>query len=94
VLIYLLCPPVVLKGLILVMLNVFFVYSNKQNAMPLLHKLKYTQGYDKAMQYVFGRTLLCRDMTWALRFAYESDFDCITLDGDQVSILKSIIYIK
>jgi len=46
------------------------------------------------MQYVFGRTLLCRNMAYALHFADESDFDCITLDGDQVSVLKSIIYIK
>jgi len=91
---YFLCPPVVLNGLILVMLNIFFVYSNKQHSVPLVHKLKYAQEYDKAMQYVFGRTLLCRNMTFALNFADESDFDCITLDGDQVSILKSIVYIK
>jgi len=70
------------------------VYSNKQNALPLIHKLKYAQEYDKAMQYVFGRTLLCRNMTCALDIADENDFDCITLNGDQVSILKSIIYIK
>jgi structural maintenance of chromosome 3 (chondroitin sulfate proteoglycan 6) len=76
------------------MLNVFFVFSNKQDAMPLIHKLKYTHEYDKAMQYVFGRTLLCRNMAFALSFVDESDFDCITLDGDQVSILKSIICIK
>ena len=93
-LIYFLCPLVVLKGLILVMLNVFFVYSNKQNALPLIHKLKYEQEYDKAMQCVFGRTLLCRNMAFALNFANESDLDCITLDGDQVSIIKSIICIK
>jgi structural maintenance of chromosome 3 (chondroitin sulfate proteoglycan 6) len=65
----------------------------KQNALPLIHKLKYAEEYDKAMQYVFGRTLLCRNMTFALNFAGESDFDCITLDGDQVSVLKSIIHI-
>jgi len=46
------------------------------------------------MQYVFGRTLLCRNMAYALNFADENDFDCITLDGDQVIVLKSIIYIK
>ena len=71
-----------------------FLCVFKQNALPLIHKLKYAQEYDKAMQYVFGRTLLCRNMTFALNFADESDFDCITLNGDQVSVLKSIIYTK
>jgi structural maintenance of chromosome 3 (chondroitin sulfate proteoglycan 6) len=76
------------------MLNVFFVFSNKQDAMSLINRLKYAYEYDKAMQYVFGRTLLCRNMESALQFADESDFDCITVGGDQVSILKSIICIK
>jgi len=71
-----------------------FLCVFKQNALPLVHKLKYAQEYDKAMQYVFGRTLLCRDMEYALKFADENDFNCITLYGDQVSVLKSIIYIK
>jgi chromosome segregation ATPase len=74
--------------------ELFFVYSNKQDALPLIHKLSYAQKYDKAMQYVFGRTLLCRNMEVAFHFADENDLDCVTLDGDQVSILKSIIYIK
>ena len=71
-----------------------FLCVFKQNALPLICKLKNAQGCDKAMQYVFGRTLLCMNMTCALNFADESDFDCITLDGDQVSVLKSIIYTK
>jgi structural maintenance of chromosome 3 (chondroitin sulfate proteoglycan 6) len=71
-----------------------FLFVFKQNALLLIHKLKYAQGYVKAMQYVFGRTVLCRNMTCVLNFTDESDFDCITLDGDQVSVLKSIIYIQ
>lgn len=89
-----LCPPVVFKGLNLVTLNIFYVFSNKQNSLPLIHKLKYAQEYDKAMQYVFGRTLLCRNMKFAMDIADMGDFDCITLEGDQVSILKSIICVK
>jgi structural maintenance of chromosome 3 (chondroitin sulfate proteoglycan 6) len=76
------------------LLNVFFVYSNKQDALPLIYKLSYAQEYDKSMQYVFGRTLLCRNMEAAFHFADENDLDCVTLDGDQVSSLKSIINIK
>jgi hypothetical protein len=43
---------------------------------------------------MFGRTLLCRNMAYTLNFADENDLDCITLDGDEVIVLKSIIYIK
>ncbi|PNF41125.1 hypothetical protein B7P43_G04530 [Cryptotermes secundus] len=35
------------------------------------------------MQYVFGRTLLCRNMEAAFHFAEENNLDCVTLDGDQ-----------
>lgn len=89
-----LCSPVVFKGLKLAFLKVFFLCYNKQDALPLIHKLSYTQEYDKAMQHVFGRTLLCRNMEAAFHFSDENDLDCITLDGDQVSILKSVIYIE
>jgi structural maintenance of chromosome 3 (chondroitin sulfate proteoglycan 6) len=67
-----------------------FVCFNKQDALPLIHQLQYAQEYDRAMQYVFGRTLLCRNMEAAYHFAEENNLDCVTLDGDQVSIFKSI----
>jgi structural maintenance of chromosome 3 (chondroitin sulfate proteoglycan 6) len=70
------------------------VCSNKQDALPLIHRLQYAQEYDKAMQYVFGRTLLCRNMEAAFHFVDENNLDCITLDGDQASIFKFIIYIQ
>jgi structural maintenance of chromosome 3 (chondroitin sulfate proteoglycan 6) len=66
---------------------------NKQDALPLLHRLQYAQEYDKVMQYVFGRTLLCRNMDAAFHFAEENNLDCVTLDGDQVSVFNCIIII-
>jgi structural maintenance of chromosome 3 (chondroitin sulfate proteoglycan 6) len=41
------------------------------------------------MQYVFGKTLLCRNMQVAFNFVDENNLDCITLDGDQVSTILS-----
>jgi structural maintenance of chromosome 3 (chondroitin sulfate proteoglycan 6) len=66
------------------------VYSNKQDALPLIQRLQYAEEYDKAMQFVFGKTLLCRNMEAAFNFVDEDHLDCITLDGDQVSILNYI----
>ena len=37
------------------------------------------------MRYVFGKTLICRNMEVATKFARLHGLDCITLDGDQVS---------
>jgi structural maintenance of chromosome 3 (chondroitin sulfate proteoglycan 6) len=72
----------------LVLLN-NVICSNKQDAFPLIQKLQYTQKFDKAMQYVFGKTLLCRNMQVAFNFVDENNLDCITLDGDQVSTILS-----
>ena len=36
------------------------------------------------MIYVFGKTLICRNMDVATKFARQHGLDCITLDGDQV----------
>jgi structural maintenance of chromosome 3 (chondroitin sulfate proteoglycan 6) len=78
----------------LVLLN-NVVCSNKQDALPLIQKLQYAQEFDKAMQYVFGRTLLCRNMQVAFHFVDENHLDCITLDGDQVSVLSPLsVYCK
>ena len=41
--------------------------------------------YEIVMRYVFGKTLICRNMEVATKFARLHGLDCITLDGDQVS---------
>ena len=37
------------------------------------------------MLYVFGKTLICRNIEVATKYARQQGYDCITLDGDQVS---------
>lgn len=46
--------------------------------------------YDKALRYLFGRTLICRNLEVATQLARTTGLDCVTLDGDQVSSKGSL----
>lgn len=58
---------------------------NKDQAIPLVTKLRFHRRYTRAMHQLFGKTLLCRGLEVATQLAREHDMDCVTLDGDQVS---------
>jgi structural maintenance of chromosome 3 (chondroitin sulfate proteoglycan 6) len=45
----------------------------------------YEDRLDKAMRYIFGKTLICRNLEIATNISKQYNLDCITLDGDQVS---------
>ena len=53
--------------------------------VPLIDKISFDPVVAKAMQQVFGQTLLCRSREIAAQYAREYKIDCITLDGDQVN---------
>ena len=38
-----------------------------------------------AVNHIFGRTLICRDLEVAAHYANEQNIDAVTLDGDKVS---------
>ncbi|VVC99705.1 unnamed protein product [Leptidea sinapis] len=40
-------------------------YPNDNNAIAMVHKLKYDPKYAKAMKYIFGKTLICRNLECA-----------------------------
>ena len=55
-----------------------------QDGFPLMDKI--TPIDDKflpAFQQIFGRTMCCRSMEIAAKYALEKDVDCITLEGDE-----------
>ena len=59
-----------------------FVFSlTLQDAIPMINKLKYDNKYSRAMNHVFGKTLICRNMETATQIARTQNLDCITLDG-------------
>ena len=52
-----------------------------QDAIPMINKLTYEPRFDRAMKYVFSKTLICRSMEVATQIARTQNLDCITLDG-------------
>ena len=52
----------------------------------MVTKLNYALKYDKALRYIFGKTLICRNLEVATNLAKTSGLDCVTLEGDQVCI--------
>ncbi|KAJ8921587.1 hypothetical protein NQ315_010492 [Exocentrus adspersus] len=65
-------------------------YPNDADAIPMVSKLNYDPKYDKAMRYLFGKTLICRNLDVATKLARTTGLDCVTLDGDQVSSKGSL----
>ena len=51
----------------------------------MVSKMNYDDRYDKALKYIFGRTLICRNLEVATQLAKTNRLDCVTMDGDQVS---------
>lgn len=60
-------------------------YPQSKDAIPMVNKLNYESHLDKAMRFIFGKTLICRNLEIATSISKQSMLDCITIDGDQVS---------
>lgn len=56
----------------------------------MVKKLNYEDKYDKAIRYIFGKTLICRNLEVATKLARTTQLDCVTLEGDQVSSKGSL----
>lgn len=65
-------------------------YPETSDAIPMISQLNYDQKYDKALRYIFGKTLICRNLEAATNLARTSGLDCVTLEGDQVSSKGSL----
>ncbi|XP_027039126.1 structural maintenance of chromosomes protein 3-like [Pocillopora damicornis] len=60
-------------------------YPSTPDALPMINKLRFEEAFRPAMQLVFGKTLVCRNLEVASQFSKSENMDCITLEGDQVS---------
>ncbi|XP_059618530.1 structural maintenance of chromosomes protein 3 [Phlebotomus argentipes] len=60
-------------------------YPDDPDSIPMISKLKYGEKYDKALRYIFGKILICRNLERATELAKSTGLDCVTLEGDQVS---------
>ncbi|KAG1671785.1 hypothetical protein FOA52_000162 [Chlamydomonas sp. UWO 241] len=55
------------------------------DVVALAKKVKCDARFDKAVQQVFGKVVLCRNVDLATSVAHVGAFDCVTMDGIQVS---------
>ena len=53
------------------------------DAVPMIDKLKFDPHYEKAFQQVFGKTIICPDLTVASQYARSHGVSAITMDGDR-----------
>lgn len=59
--------------------------AETNDAFLLQQKLQYREVFEPVISFLFGRTLLCRNMDSVVRLSRETGFDCITLDGERGS---------
>ncbi|KAM0198806.1 hypothetical protein ACHAPI_003827 [Fusarium lateritium] len=52
------------------------------DAVPLLSKISFNQEYEKAFQQVFGKVVVCPNLTVASQYARSHGVDGITAEGD------------
>ena len=56
---------------------------NAADAHPMMSKLKFEPMFEKAMQQVFGKTIICNGLITAGQYARSHACTAITLDGDR-----------
>lgn len=56
---------------------------NSSDAVPIIGKIKYDMKFDKAMQQVFGKTVVCVTLQIAAQYARSHGVSAITAQGDR-----------
>lgn len=55
---------------------------NASDAIPMLSKIRYDKKYEAAFEQVFGKTIVCPNLTIAAQYARSHGCNAITPDGD------------
>ncbi|KAF2183445.1 RecF/RecN/SMC protein [Zopfia rhizophila CBS 207.26] len=58
-------------------------FPKSSDALPLISKLNYDPTYENAFQHIFGKTIICPDLTIAAGFARTHGVNALTIDGDK-----------
>ncbi|KAK1948607.1 Chromosome segregation protein sudA [Phytophthora citrophthora] len=61
-----------------------FDYPRNDDVVALVEKIEYPAEVRKGVMAAFGKKLLCRDLDTCVRYAEQTNMDCLTLDGDMV----------
>lgn len=59
-------------------------YPKADDAVPLISKIRFDRKYALAFEQVFGRTVVCPDLSIAATYTRSHGLNAITLDGDRV----------
>ena len=60
----------------------------------MINKLRFDEAFRPAMQLVFGKTLICRNLEVASQFSKSENLDCITLEGKQSQTVSIVYYVQ
>jgi len=58
-------------------------FPNAQDALPLIKRIQFDQRYLKAVEHVFGKTIICPNLQVAANYARSHGVTAITQDGDR-----------
>ena len=58
-------------------------FPNAQDAKPLIDLIKYDRKYEKAVQHVFGKSIICQNLTVAAQYARTHGVTAVTPEGDR-----------
>lgn len=64
---------------------VSFPNQEENEFIPLIKKIKHSEEVSQAVQQVFGRTIVCKDLHHGSDLARQFSLNAITLDGDRAS---------
>ena len=56
---------------------------NSNDALPMIEKIQYDARYEKALQQVFGKTIICPNLAIAAQYARSHGVNAITPEGDR-----------
>ena len=58
-------------------------FPSAQDAIPLISRIQFDQRYERAVQQVFGKTIICPNLTVAAQYARSHGVSAITPEGDR-----------
>ena len=58
-------------------------YPKADDALPMISKLKFDRKYIMAFEQVFGRTIICEDLSTAAQYTRSHGLNAVTVEGDR-----------
>lgn len=58
-------------------------FPDASDALPMIQKIKFDRRYNEAFEHIFGKTIICPDITIASQYARSHGVTAITLMGDR-----------